>query len=180
MTNARLLSKRNIAPVSANVPGSTTAAPLPMTDAVTLRPEEPIGRAIRLLTRSRYSALPVVDVRGALVGLITERDLLIRLSGRKRSWWATLFADNPVLIQEYRKAVGTTVAEVMGPPPQPVPAGASVKSAADSCSNRGSGSCRSWPMGGLSAWLAVRASSPFWSFREHQRGPGPTPSWWPR
>jgi CBS domain-containing protein len=130
MTNARLLSKRDIAPVSAGLPGSTAEAKLPMTDAVTLGPEEPIGRAIRLLTRSRYSALPVVDVRGALVGLITERDLLIRLTGRKRSWWATFFADNPVLIQEYRKAVGTTVAEVMGPPPQPVPAGASVNAAA--------------------------------------------------
>jgi CBS domain-containing protein len=110
---------------------------LPVTDAVSLRPEEPIGRAIRLLNRSRLSALPVVDAHGTLVGLITESDLLTRLRSRKRSWWARLLADTHVLLQEYRKAMGTTVGEVMGPPPDPVPADSSVEQAADLLEQQG-------------------------------------------
>jgi CBS domain-containing protein len=137
MTNARLLSKRDITPASSGVPGSSTIPRLPMTDAVTLGPDEPIGRAIRLLTRSRYSALPVVNAQGALVGLLTESDLLTRLASRRRSWWATMFAENSVLIREYRRATGTTVAEVMGPPPTPVPADASVQAAADLLAQQG-------------------------------------------
>jgi CBS-domain-containing membrane protein len=78
-----------------------------------------------------------VDARGSLVGLVTESDLLTRLRSRKRSWWATLFADTHVLVREYRKAMGTTVGEVMGPPPVPVPADASVGQAADLVEQQG-------------------------------------------
>jgi hypothetical protein len=78
-----------------------------------------------------------VDARGSLIGLITESDLLTRLTSRKRSWWATLFADTQVLVREYRKAMGTTVGEVMGPPPVPVPADASVERAADLLEQQG-------------------------------------------
>ncbi len=142
MTNSRLLSRSDPTPTSPReigagartVCGCTT---LPVTDAVTLRPEEPIGRAIRLLNRSRLSALPVVDARGSLIGLITESDLLTRLTSRKRSWWATLFADTQVLVREYRKAMGTSVSDVMGPPPVPVPADASVERAADLLERQG-------------------------------------------
>jgi CBS domain-containing protein len=141
MTNVRLLS-RDPAPVSLpGLEGEEKAVcrtgRLPVTDPVSLRPEEPIGRAIRLLNRSRLSALPVVDARGTLIGLITESDLLTRLRSRKRSWWATLFADTQVLVREYRKAMGMTVGEVMGPPPAPVPAGASVERAADLLERQG-------------------------------------------
>jgi CBS domain-containing protein len=142
MTNSGLLSQSHIAPASpsgvkpkAGVEGR--AAALPIIDAVTVRSEEPIGRAIRLLNRSRLSALPVVDANGSLVGLITESDLLLRLTSRKRSWWATLFADSQVLIREYRKAMGTIVGQVMGPPPAPVPAEASIQEAADLLAQQG-------------------------------------------
>lgn len=136
MTNSRMLSRSDLMPAAPRVPGAEVgvmdrSVSLPITDAVTLGPNEPISRAIRLLTRSRFSALPVVSAQGVLVGLLTERDLLTRLTSRRRSWWATLFAENPVLIREYRRAMGTMVAEVMGPPPTPVPADASVQTAAD-------------------------------------------------
>jgi len=81
--------------------------------------------------------LPVVDARGSLAGLITESDLLIRLISRNRPWWATLLADTQVLVREYRKAMGTTVGEVMAPPPVPVPADASVERAADLLEQQG-------------------------------------------
>ncbi len=78
-----------------------------------------------------------MDARGSLIGLITESDLLTRLTSRKRSWWTTLFADTQVLVREYRKAMGATVGEVMGPPPVPVPADASVERAADLLEQQG-------------------------------------------
>ena len=142
MTNSQVLSRNEVTPATRPRldAGAGTAArtvSLPITDAVTVRPEEPIHRAIRLLTRSRLSALPVVDANGALVGLITEHDLLIRLTSRHRSWWAALWADHQMLIGEYRKATGTTVREVMGPPPIPLPADASVQAAADLLAQQG-------------------------------------------
>jgi CBS domain-containing protein len=136
MTNSRVLSRSDLTPAAPRVLGAEVgmahrSVSLHITDAVTVRPEEPIGRAIRLLNRSRLSALPVVNGHESLVGLITESDLLTRLTSRKRSWWATFFADNRALIRKYRKAMGTTVGEVMGPPPVPVPDDASVEEAAD-------------------------------------------------
>jgi CBS domain-containing protein len=105
--------------------------PLPVADAVTVRPEEPIVRVLRLLNRSGFAMLPVVDAQGALVGMITESDLLLRLRSRRRSRWAMLFMDTRILAQEYRRAMGRTVAEVMGPPPTPIQADASAQMAAD-------------------------------------------------
>ena len=142
MTNTQLLSRSNHTTTTPSLPDAGVGSKgrsrsLPIIDAVTVRTEEPIGRAIRLLNRSRLSALPVVDAAGFLVGLITESDLLLRLTSRKRSWWATLFADSQVLMQECWKAMGTTVGQVMGPPPVPVSAEASVQEAADLLAQQG-------------------------------------------
>jgi CBS domain-containing protein len=142
MTNSQVLSRNEVTPAAgprldANAGTAGRAISLPITDAVTVRPEEPIHRAIRLLIRSRLSALPVVDANGALVGLLTEHDLLFRLTSRHRSGWAALWADQHMLIGEYRKATGTTVREVMGPPPIPLPADASVQTAADRLAQQG-------------------------------------------
>jgi CBS domain-containing protein len=142
MTNTQLLSRSETAAVSPPKIGGGTAtgcrsSRLPVTDAVSLRPEEPIGRAIRLLTRSRLAALPVVDAGGSLVGLLTENDLIARLTPRKRSWWATLWMDNTTLIREFRRAMGATVREVMGPSPVPVPLDASAQEAADLLARQG-------------------------------------------
>ena len=46
-----------------------------ITDPVTLRPEDPVGRAHELMERYRVSGFPVVDVEGRLVGIVTNRDL---------------------------------------------------------------------------------------------------------
>jgi CBS domain-containing protein len=142
MTNSKLLSRLDVTPVSpsgikTDVRTEGRAPILPITDAVTLRPDEPIGRAIRLLNRSRLSALPVVDASSRMVGFITERDLLTRLTSRRRSWWSSVWAENKELIEEYRKAEGATVGEVMGPPPTPVPAAASLRAAADLVQEQG-------------------------------------------
>ena len=143
MANSHTLSRDTVsaAPLRRLKGGATTVrrpAPLPVTEAVTLHPEEPILRAIRLLNRTCFSALPVVDPEGKLIGLVTENHLLTRLQSRKRSWWATLFADPQALAREYRRAMGRVVSEVMGPPPIPIPADASVQVAADLLTRQGS------------------------------------------
>ncbi len=48
----------------------------PAADAVTVDPDAPLSRAVRLLTSYRIAALPVVNAAGALVGLIAERDVI--------------------------------------------------------------------------------------------------------
>ena len=44
-------------------------------DPVTLRPDEPVGTAFELMARFRVSGFPVVDERGRLTGIVTNRDL---------------------------------------------------------------------------------------------------------
>ena len=44
--------------------------------AVTVGPETPVKDAARILVERDFSALPVVDAEGGLVGIVTEADLL--------------------------------------------------------------------------------------------------------
>ena len=67
-----------------NVPVETQAAMVEavkrsesgfITDPVTLRPEDSVGRAHELMARYRVSGFPVVDEEHRLVGIVTNRDL---------------------------------------------------------------------------------------------------------
>ena len=49
--------------------------------AISVRADEPILRAAQLMLEHRLSGLPVLDLRGNLVGIVTEADLLSRSSG---------------------------------------------------------------------------------------------------
>lgn len=46
--------------------------------AVTITPEESAALAARLLTRHNLGALPVCDHRGTLLGIVTDRDIIVR------------------------------------------------------------------------------------------------------
>jgi CBS domain-containing protein len=136
MTNASVLTCDDMPTATPFTPGNIATGddrsrPTPVTDAVFVRPDEPIARAVRLIARGRLGAVAVVNARGELVGLVRDRDLLTRLTSRRRSWWATLCAGNRDLIREYRTVTGATVGDVMGPPPVPVSAGATIEAAAD-------------------------------------------------
>lgn len=43
---------------------------------ITIRPEEPVRRAIAMLVENRIGALVVVDDSGKLVGILSERDIM--------------------------------------------------------------------------------------------------------
>lgn len=84
--------------------------------AVTVRPEATIAEAASRMIETGVSGLPVVDSAGALVGIITEGDLLHRAesaSTRRPSWWLRLLTDDKSLAAEYAKANGRFVSEVM-------------------------------------------------------------------
>jgi CBS-domain-containing membrane protein len=57
-------------------------------DPVCISPDASITDAIRLMLERKFSGLPVVDARGALVGIVTEGDLVRRAeTGTQRKRW---------------------------------------------------------------------------------------------
>ena len=83
-------------------------------DVIAVAPETTIHRAAELLADHGISGLPVVDEQGAVVGILSEGDLIVRQRPRPRpSFWRLFFQDGERLAREYQKAAGTTVAEVM-------------------------------------------------------------------
>lgn len=83
-------------------------------DVITVRPETSIHAAARLMVDHGVSGLPVVDDAGALVGLITEGDLIVRQKPASRpKRWQLFLADTARLAREYQRATGLTVGEVM-------------------------------------------------------------------
>jgi CBS domain-containing protein len=55
------------------------ARDLMRTCETTLRPEDSIKRAARLMNETENGAIPVVDEEGHLIGILTARDITIRL-----------------------------------------------------------------------------------------------------
>jgi CBS domain-containing protein len=88
-----------------------------MTHAViTVTPETTIGEAAELMLERRVSGLPVVDAAGAVVGIVTEGDLLRRAetgTERRRVRWLEFLIAPGRLASEYAHANGRRVGEVM-------------------------------------------------------------------
>lgn len=87
-----------------------TRAPLCVT------PETIIVEAARLMLQHRISGLPVVDAEGAIVGIITEGDLLRRAeTGTElhRSGWLTFLIGPGRVAGDYVEAHACKVGEVM-------------------------------------------------------------------
>jgi CBS domain-containing protein len=83
---------------------------------VFISPDESIVEAIRLMLQRKFSGLPVVDSTGALVGIVTEGDLLRRTetgTQRKRPRWIEFLLGSGRLANEYVHASGRKVRDVM-------------------------------------------------------------------
>jgi CBS domain-containing protein len=86
---------------------------------VTVEPDAPIAKAVRLMLQNRISGLPVVDGKGKLVGIVTEGDFLRRTETgtelmRRRHWLEFLLGPGP-LAKEYVRTRARRVDEVMTP-----------------------------------------------------------------
>lgn len=83
---------------------------------ITVTPETTVGEAAELMIGHRISGLPVVDAAGAVVGIVTEGDLLRRAetgTERRRARWLEFLVAPGRLASEYAHSHGRRVGEVM-------------------------------------------------------------------
>ena len=76
----------------------------------------PVAAIARLLTDRGISAVPVVDAEGALLGIVTEADLIRRLASRldrPPSWFMSLVTNPAVAADRYARTHGFVAQEVM-------------------------------------------------------------------
>jgi CBS domain-containing protein len=92
------------------------AADLMTSFVVTVRPDSTIEYAAQLMLQYRITGLPVTDSEGALLGIITESDLLRRAetgTEKRHARWVSLLTGPGRLAQEYVHTHGGKVGEVM-------------------------------------------------------------------
>ena len=87
---------------------------------ISVKADESILKAARLMLQSRISGLPVVDAKDKLVGVVTEGDFLRRGeigTTRRRPKWLEFLVGPGRLASEYVHQSGRKVSEVMTPDP---------------------------------------------------------------
>jgi CBS domain-containing protein len=92
------------------------AADIMVTDVITVKPDSHVEDVAGLMLANRISALPVVDDAGALVGIVSEGDLLRRAesgTGHERAWWLKMLMSQENLAAEYVKEHARKVGDVM-------------------------------------------------------------------
>lgn len=88
-------------------------------DVQTVRPDEKVDKVARLLVDNRISGVPVVDENHHVVGIITEKDLMIKATELKVPFYLTLFdsiifLENPIRFNnDLKKYTATYVKEAM-------------------------------------------------------------------
>ncbi|MFO8238222.1 MAG: CBS domain-containing protein [Prochlorococcaceae cyanobacterium] len=81
--------------------------------------DTPLQNAVKLMSEHHISGLPVVDEGGALVGELTEQNLMVRESGFQPGPYvmlldAVIYLRNPLSWdKEVHQVLGSTVGEVM-------------------------------------------------------------------
>jgi CBS domain-containing protein len=92
------------------------AADVMATNVITVRLDTPVAKIAEVLLANRISAVPVVDDKDALVGIVSEGDLIHRVESgteRHRSWWLELLTGKEVLAYEFVKSHARKAADVM-------------------------------------------------------------------
>ena len=85
-------------------------------DVVTVTPATTIRETAQVMVEHRVSALPVLTGDGAIVGIVTESDLLHRSetdTERKRKWWLNIITDTDTRAAEFIKSHAQHVQDVM-------------------------------------------------------------------
>ena len=86
------------------------------TNVITVYPDASIQYIAKRLIENRISAVPVVEMDGRLVGIVSEDDLMRRSESsteRYSSWWLFLLASPEETARNYVKAHGSHAADVM-------------------------------------------------------------------
>jgi len=85
----------------------------------TISPDADVRKIAKLLATGRISAMPVVDRKGHVLGIVSEGDLLRRSetgTAKRRSWWLQLLADPRDLARDYAKSRAVHARDVMSSP----------------------------------------------------------------
>lgn len=96
------------------------AADIMTRNVVSVGPETSVSEAARLMLENRIGGLPVVDLRGQVIGIVSDGDLMRRPEGgteRHRTWWLELLASSAERARDFEKARGRHVRNVMTPGP---------------------------------------------------------------
>jgi CBS domain-containing protein len=83
---------------------------------ISIAPDAPIEDAVKLMLDRGISGIFVVDAAGQLAGVVTEGDLLRRTelgTGRERSWWLKLLVSPGRQAEDFTRAHGRKVSDVM-------------------------------------------------------------------
>lgn len=92
------------------------ARDLMTTNLVTLPPDAPLEAVVHALADRHISGAPVVDSEGRLLGMITEGDLIKRLSAKDRpeqSWFSGLFRSAADQAARFARVHGRQARDVM-------------------------------------------------------------------
>ena len=85
-------------------------------NVISVRPDDSVSAAARLMLENKISGLPVVDDLGKLLGIVTEGDFLRRAeigTKRQRPKWVEFFLGPGRLADEYVQFSGRKVRDVM-------------------------------------------------------------------
>lgn len=86
------------------------------TNLTVVAPKTGIDKVATLMALKLVSAVPVVDEKFHLLGIVSEGDLLTRADTGtlpRPSWWLRLFGDADELARQYTKSHGLTAEDVM-------------------------------------------------------------------
>ena len=85
-----------------------TAADIMTRKVISARPEDSVAKIARLLSDNDVSALPICDAQGAVIGMLSEGDLIRPFGSEhssKRAWWLNLLADGTDLAPAFLECI---------------------------------------------------------------------------
>jgi CBS domain-containing protein len=85
-------------------------------DVVTVKPDEDVRQAVKLMVDRDVSARPGDDDSGKVVGVISESDVMRREeidTDKRRPWWLEAITPAATLAHDFAKSHGQKVREVM-------------------------------------------------------------------
>lgn len=88
-------------------------------DVITVKPEEKVEKVAKILVDNKISGIPVVDELNHVVGIVTEKDLMIKAGELKVPFYVTLFdsiifLENPIRFNnDIKKYTASQVKDVM-------------------------------------------------------------------
>jgi CBS domain-containing protein len=94
------------------------------TDVISVEPETPLKEAARVLAEKDISGVPVLEASGAVIGVLSESDIVARQTGRPTRRRRLLSSGDPEF------APATVVGQAMSAPPITVPPSAPLAGAA--------------------------------------------------